>query len=81
MFAEINSQLDQAQEAVGSAIISTNASGLSFSEVLAMAPAILLALFIFALLVFITDGEILDPVLEDGLGWLFRKMRGAGGRT
>ncbi|HXR39042.1 MAG TPA: hypothetical protein VN776_08115 [Terracidiphilus sp.] len=80
MFTDINSQIEKAQETVSSAIIGTNASGLGLSDLLAMAPAILLALLIFAFLVFITEGEILEPAIEEGLGWLFRKAREAKGQ-
>jgi len=57
----------------------TRSTSLDLSDVLAMAPALLLALLIFAFLVFITDGDILGLAFEEGNGWLFRKARGTTG--
>ena len=57
----------------------TSSTSLDLSDVLAMAPALLLALLIFAFFLFITDGDILGLAFEEGIGWLFRKARGTTG--
>jgi hypothetical protein len=75
MFTDINLQIEKAQESVASAIISANPPGPRLSDLLALAPAFLFLLLIGAFLVLVTEGEILEPAIGEGVGWLIRKAR------
>jgi hypothetical protein len=67
-----NSQLDGLKEVVDSAVRGTQGSWFNGAMILAWAVFLLLGV----LLIVLTQGEFLEPLIEVGIGWVDRGARG-----
>jgi hypothetical protein len=66
-----NSQLDGIKEVFDSAVQGSQASWFNGGMILAWAAFLVIGV----LLIVLTEGEILEPVIDEGIGWVFRRVR------